>query len=231
MRQIHILTLFPHLFDYFNHSILGRAKTKGLVEFFIHDLRNYSTDKHKSVDDHPYGGGAGMVMRVDVLVSAVRDLKEKFKIEHVVLMSPRGETFSHGIAQNLSGLNSWLIICGRYEGLDQRAIQMVVNQEISLGDYVITGGELAAQIVADAALRLVPGVVGNEEGPQYDSFADGLLEYPHYTRPAEFEGQKVPEVLLNGNHEEIKKWREDESLKLTLKNRPDLAEKFLKKQK
>ncbi|OGQ07893.1 MAG: tRNA (guanosine(37)-N1)-methyltransferase TrmD [Deltaproteobacteria bacterium RIFCSPLOWO2_12_FULL_40_28] len=231
MRQIHILTLFPHLFDYFNHSILGRAQKKGLVQFFIHDLRNYSTDKHKSVDDQPYGGGAGMVLKVDVLVSAVRDLKEKFKIEHVVLMSPRGKTFSHSIAQNLSNLNSWLIICGRYEGLDERAIQMVVDQEISLGDYVITGGELASQVVADAALRLIPGVVGNSESPQFDSFANGLLEYPHYTRPAEFEGKKVPEILLNGNHEEIKKWRDSESLKLTLKNRPDLVEKFLKKQK
>ena len=224
--NFHILTLFPDMMKpYFAESILGRAQDKGLIKIFFHQLRDYATDKHRRVDDAPYGGGAGMIFKADVLVKAVREIKKNHPIGRVCLLSPRGKLFSHAVAKNYSKLDSILLVCGRYEGVDQRAIDLAVDEEISIGDYVITGGELAAQIVVDAVARLIPGVVGDEEGPVDESHADGLLEYPQYTRPEEFEGKKVPEVLLKGNHAEIKRWRKEESLKITLKNRPDLLKK------
>ncbi|MBI2339460.1 MAG: tRNA (guanosine(37)-N1)-methyltransferase TrmD [Deltaproteobacteria bacterium] len=224
--DFHILTLFPEsIAPYFTSSILGRAQEKGIVRIFLHQLRGYANDKHHSVDDRPYGFGPGMVLRPDVLVRAVRELKQKEAIERVILLSPRGGLFWQTKAKALSALKSVLLVCGRYEGVDQRAIDLVVDEEISIGDYVLSGGEPAAVVVVDALARLIPGVVGNEQAVVDESHSDGLLEYPHYTRPEEFEGQKVPKVLLSGNHAEIEKWRREESLKITRKNRPDLLKK------
>ncbi len=224
--EFHILTLFPQMLEpYFNESILGRAQKAGLIRMMSHDLRYYATNKHKSVDDRPYGGGAGMVLRPEVLVAAVRDLKVHYPIDEVILTSPRGKILNHEIARGLSHKKSILLICGRYEGIDQRAIDLVVDREISIGDYVITGGELASQIIADAVSRFIPGVLGDSEGVLFESHADGLLEYPHYTRPDIFEDLSVPQVLLSGDHAKIEAWRKDESLKITQKNRPDLMKK------
>src|SRR3990167_1163036 len=224
--DFHILTLFPDVLKpYFAESILGRAVDSGIIRIFFHQLRDHAADKHHRVDDSPYGGGAGMILKGDVLVAAIRGIKKSHSIDRVCLMSPRGKLFSHQAAKELSGLKSLLLVCGRYEGVDERAIELEVDEEISIGDYVITGGELAAQIVVDAAARLIPGVVGNEEGPISESHADGLLEYPQYTRPVELEGKKIPEVLLSGNHAEIEKWRKEESLRITAKNRPDMLKK------
>ncbi len=224
--NFHFLTLFPEVVaPYMTAGILGKAQESGLISFFSHQLRDYADNKHKSVDDRPYGGGSGMVFRPEVVVAAVKDIKAKYSIERVVMLSPRGVLFSHVQAQRLQKFSSLLFICGRYEGVDERAIQLVVDEEISIGDYVVSGGELPALIVADAISRLVPGVIGNEEATLQESHVDGLLEYPHYTRPAEFEGLKVPEVLLSGHHESIRQWRREESLKITQKNRPDLLKK------
>lgn len=220
--HFHILTLFPEVFSYFEASILGKAQKEELLTFSIYPLRDYATDKHKHVDDAPFGGGAGMVLKPDVAVRAIRDIKKNNPVDRVVLMTPRGRLLSHSVAKEYSLYKSLLFICGRYEGIDQRAIDLEVDDEISIGDYVLSGGELPAQVCMEAIARLIPGVVGDEEGPQHDSHSDGLLEYPHYTRPAEFEGLKVPEVLLSGNHAAIEKWRKEESLKITLKRRPDL---------
>ncbi|MDO8520331.1 MAG: tRNA (guanosine(37)-N1)-methyltransferase TrmD, partial [Deltaproteobacteria bacterium] len=194
--DFHILTLFPDVMKpYFACSILGRALDSGLIRIFYHQLRDYTTDKHHKVDDAPYGGGAGMIFKADVLVPAVRDIRKKHPIDRVILLSPRGKLFSQAVAKEYSSFHSILLICGRYEGVDERAIELAVDCEISIGDYVITGGELAAQIVVDATARLIPGVVGNEAGPLNESHADGFLEYPQYTRPEEFEGKKVQDVL------------------------------------
>lgn len=221
--HFHILTLFPEVLEpYFRESILGIAQEKGLISVCCHDLRSYAKDKHHKVDDAPYGGGAGMVFKPDVLVGAVRDLKKKYGIDLVILTSPRGELFRQETARSLTRFRNILLICGRYEGVDERAIDLVVDREISIGDYVISGGELAAAVIVEAVSRLVCGVVGNEEGPVDESHTAGLLEYPHYTRPQVFEGRPVPDVLLSGNHAEIEKWRREESLKITKKNRPDL---------
>lgn len=222
--EAHILTLIPEAIQpYFDASILGRAQKGGLIRIQLHQMRDYATNKHKSVDDGAYGGGPGMVIRPEVIVGAVRDLKARFPaIERVVLLSPRGQVFAQAKARQLSALKGFLLICGRYEGLDERAIELVVDEELSVGDYVLTGGELAAAAVVDAVARFIPGVVGDEEGPEQDSFANGLLEYPHYTRPAVFEGLAVPEILLSGDHAKIEAWRHEESLKVTKKNRPDL---------
>ena len=224
--DFHLLTLFPDVLQpYFQESILGRAQEKKLIRTFCHDLRAYAPGKHQSVDDSPYGGGAGMVMRPEVVVGAVRDLKARFSIDRVIYLSPRGILFSHAKAKELSTtFSSVLLLCGRYEGVDQRAIDLVVDEEMSIGDYVLTGGELAAAVVVDAVARLIPQVVGDIEGPQNDSHAEGLLDHPHYTRPFLFEGVHVPSVLISGNHAEIERWRRKESLCMTLKNRPDLID-------
>lgn len=224
--DFHILTLFPEMLSpYFEESILGRAKKEGRLRIFLHQLRDYAGDKHHKVDDRPYGGGSGMVMRADVLISAVRGIQAKHQVDKIFLLSPRGPLFSHSKARELSNLSSLLLICGRYEGVDQRAIDLVVDEEISIGDYVITGGELAAQVVVDAVSRLIPGVVGDFRGPLDESHVEGLLEYPQYTRPEVVEGLRVPEVLLTGNHQDISKWRKEESLKVTTKIRSDLLSK------
>ncbi|MBI4412310.1 MAG: tRNA (guanosine(37)-N1)-methyltransferase TrmD [Deltaproteobacteria bacterium] len=230
--NFHLLTLFPEAIKpYFDSSLLGKAQEKGIVKIFLHQLRDYATDKHCSVDDRPYGGGSGMILKPDVVVCAVRDLRQKHKIDRVILLSPRGALFTQAGARELSDIQSVLLICGRYEGVDQRAIDLVVDEELSIGDYVLSGGELAAAVVVDAVARLIPGVLGNEKATLDESHTVGahgcapLLEYPHYTRPEEFEGMKVPEVLLSGNHAEIEKWRREESLKITCKNRPDLLKK------
>lgn len=224
--HIHILTIFPEMTaPYFTQSILGKACERGVVAVSVHDLREYALNKHQSVDDRPYGGGAGMVFRPEVVVEAIRALRQKFSIEEVILLSPRGQVFSHPTALELSSRKSFMLVCGRYEGIDQRAIDLEIDREISIGDYVLTGGELGAMVISDAVLRLIPGVVGDEESPLSESHADGLLEYPHYTRPPVFEGLAVPEVLLSGDHAKIAQWRKEQSLIITEKNRPDLLEK------
>lgn len=224
--DIHILGLFPDVFDhYFLQSLLGKARQKGLFKIYYHQLRDWAQNKHHAVDDKPYGGGSGMVMMPDVLCMAVSDLKKAHSITRVVLPSPAGRPFCKEIAKKLSCDASLLFICGRYEGVDQRAIDKVVDEEISLGDYVVSCGELAVCVMFDVICRYIPGVVGKCDSVQEDSFEKGLLEYPHYTRPEVYEGMSVPEVLLSGHHEEIDKWRHRESLKRTFLRRPDLLDK------
>jgi tRNA (guanine37-N1)-methyltransferase len=222
--EYHVLTLIPEaLTPYFDSSILGRAQKEGFIKIQCHQIRDYAINKHKSVDDTAYGGGPGMVMRPEVIATAIRDLKSKYPvIERVILLSPRGRALKVPVIRELGHYKGILFVCGRYEGIDQRAIDLVIDEELSIGDYVITGGELAAAIVVDALARFIPGVVGDDQSPLNDSFEEGILEYPHYTRPAVFEGIAVPEVLLSGDHAKIKAWREAESLKITQKIRPDL---------
>lgn len=224
--NFHILTIFPKIFEgYLGESLIGKAREKKILNFFIHDLRDYALNKHRSVDDSPYGGGSGMVMRADVVAPAVRELKNKFSIEKVFYLSPRGQVLTHSLAKELSSLKNILLLCGRYEGIDQRALDLVVDEEISIGDYVLSGGELAAQVVIDTVARFIPGVIGNEGATLEESHAHGLLEYPHYTRPDNYEGLQVPAVLISGNHEAIKQWRQAESIAITKKRRPDLIRK------
>jgi len=225
--NFHVLTLFPELFaPYMGASILGRACEKGILNFQAHQLREFTHDTHRSVDDRPYGGGSGMVMRPEVLTEAVRTLKQKHAIEKTILLSPRGKVLSDPIARSYASHSSLLFISARYEGVDQRAIDLVVDEELSIGDYVLTGGELPALIAMDVIARFVPGVISKEDGPQKESHANGLLEHPHYTRPPVFENLSVPDVLLSGNHAEIEKWRQSESEKLTKERRPDLWKKM-----
>lgn len=221
--KITILTLFPEMFSGFlNESILGRAQRNKLLEIDLVNLRDFGLGKHKSVDDTPYGGGAGMVLRVDVVAAAIKSLKEKNPKLKVILMSPQGEPFSQERAESISKAeNDLLLVCGHYEGFDER-IRDYVDSEISIGDYVLTGGELAAAVIVDSVARLLPGVLGKEASHQSESFSEGMLEYPHYTRPEEYEGKVVPEVLKNGNHAEIEKWRKSQAKVKTQKRRPDL---------
>ncbi|MFC4354432.1 tRNA (guanosine(37)-N1)-methyltransferase TrmD [Chryseomicrobium palamuruense] len=224
--KIQILSLFPEMFEgVFGHSILNKAQEQGRVELAVTNFRDYSTNKHKQVDDYPYGGGAGMVLKPEPLFAAVEDLKAKAeKPPRVILMCPQGERFTQKKAEELANEDSLLFICGHYEGYDERIREHLVTDEISLGDFVLTGGELAAMTVIDSVVRLLPDVLGNQVSHQDDSFSTGLLEHPQYTRPADFNGLKVPEVLLSGNHAKIEKWRRDESLRRTLERRPDLLE-------
>lgn len=220
-----ILTLFPSMFDGpLTESILKRASEKGLIEVGLHNIRDWAFDKHATADDSPYGGGAGMVMKVEPIAGAIEAVKEKSPNSKVILTTPGGRPFTHKVAEELSREEGLIIICGRYEGVDERVRALFVDDEISLGDFVLTGGEIAAMVIVDAVSRLVPGVLGSEESAQYDSFADGLLEYPQYTRPPEFRGEKVPDILLSGNHAEIAKWRKKEQIKRTLARRPELLE-------
>lgn len=221
--EFHILTLFPDaIIPYGQQSILKRAVARGLIKLHFHQLRDYAHDKHARVDDRPYGGGAGMVMKVDVVVHAVRSIKQLHAIDRVVLLSPRGKLFDQQTAEDLTQVKSLLLVCGRYEGVDERAIELVVDWELSIGDYVLSGGELPAMIVVEAVARLLPGVVGDARSPMEESHTAGLLEYPHYTRPEVFETKPVPVVLLSGDHAAIEKWRHEKSLQITQKNRPDL---------
>ncbi|ACH40421.1 tRNA (N1-methyl-G37)-methyltransferase [Citrifermentans bemidjiense Bem] len=220
-----ILTLFPAMFEGpLTESILKRASDKGLIEVALHNIRDWAFDKHATADDAPYGGGAGMVMKVEPIAGAIEAVKAKNPNSKVILTTPCGRPFNHQFAEELSREEGVVIICGRYEGVDERVRTLFVDDEISLGDFVLTGGEIAAMVIVDAVSRLVPGVLGSDESAQYDSFADGLLEYPQYTRPPEFRGEKVPDILLSGNHAEIAKWRRKEQMRRTLASRPELLD-------
>ncbi|AIY82930.1 tRNA (guanine-N(1)-)-methyltransferase [Clostridium baratii] len=222
--KISIITLFPEMFSIFNHSIIGKAKEKGIVNIECLNIRDYTTNKHNKVDDYPYGGGAGMVMSPQPVIDTIRECKKNNKGK-VVFLGPRGKTFNHALAKELAKEDELIFVCGHYEGIDERAYNYI-DMEVSLGDFILTGGEMAAIPVIDSILRLNPGVLGKEESFMDESFSDGLLEYPQYTRPEEFEGLKVPEVLLSGHHENIRKWRRKESLLITKERRPDLFEKI-----
>jgi tRNA (guanine37-N1)-methyltransferase len=229
-----IFTLFPGFFvSPLESSILGRAQKNRVLEVGVHDIRAWTDDKHHVCDDVPYGGGAGMVMKAEPVARAVEDVLKWDAVSQagqppcpVILMSPQGRPFSQEIARELSGHSRIAILCGHYEGIDERAIAMLVTDEISVGDYVLTGGEVASLIVMDAVARLIPGVLGNEQSAQSDSFQDGLLEAPHYTRPQEWRSLKVPDVLLSGHHAEIEKWRRRQGLRRTFARRRDLVEKI-----
>jgi len=217
--EFDLLTLFPEMFQGpLNESLLKKASSRGLLSFNIVNIRDFATDKHKTVDDTSYGGGSGMVMKVDVIVRAL----EKEKVEsRIILMSPRGTKLTQEKVQELAKEKHLTIICGHYEGVDER-VRDYIDEEISIGDYVLTGGELPAMVLIDAVARYIPGVVKETDSVTHDSFHNGLLDYPSYTKPPEFEGKKVPELLLSGNHKEIEKWRGEQSLKLTKERRPDL---------
>ena len=219
-----ILTIFPDMLaGPLTASILGKAADKGLIEINLHNLRDWAKGKHKVTDDTPYGGGDGMVMKVEPVAAALSELREKRLASRVLLMSPQGKTFQQADAERFSQEAGLVFVCGRYEGFDER-IRSLVDEEISLGDFVLTGGELAAATILDATARLLPGVLGAAGSAQGDSFSDGLLEYPQYTRPAEFKGVRVPEVLASGNHQLIANWRRREQLRRTLERRPELLE-------
>ncbi len=226
--KISIITLFPEVFEpILKSSILKRAQSKGKVKFELINLRNFGEGKHQVVDDRPYGGGPGMILKADVLTKALSSvIKNPTAVRSlIILTSASGKPYKQKTAQKLSKLNHIIIICGHYEGVDQRFIDKYVDEEISIGDYVLTGGEIPAMVIVDSVVRLLPGVLEKSEATQEESFSDpGLLEYPHYTRPEDFEGLKVPKVLLAGNHQQIAKWRKEEGLKKTKKIRPDLIQ-------
>ncbi len=215
-----ILTLFPEMFDTIKNSIIGKAIEKKLIEINTINIRDFSKDKHKKVDDTPYGGGAGMVMMPDVVYDAYMSIKDK-KNAKVIYLSPKGNVLNQNKVEALSKEEHIILLCGHYEGIDQRVLDEIVDEEISIGDYVLTGGELPAMVLIDTVSRYVSGVL-NKESVDEESFSNGLLEYPHYTRPEVFLNKKVPEVLLSGHHENIKKWRDEKSLEITKKKRPDL---------
>jgi tRNA (guanine37-N1)-methyltransferase len=224
--KFHILTLFPEMFaGFLSSSIIGRAVENGLLEVELHNIRDYAVDRHKTVDDAPYGGGAGMVMKVEPLARAIDSVKSLAPEARLLLSSPRGVRFSQKLAAQFAAGGDVIIVCGRYEGIDERVAELYGAEEVSLGDFVMTGGELAAMAIIDTVGRLLPGVLGCEDSAGDDSFAAGLLEYPHYTRPPEFRGLHVPEVLLSGNHAAIAKWRRKQSLQRTRDVRPDLFSK------
>jgi len=220
-----ILTLFPGMFSgFFSESIVGNALDRGLLGIGIHNIRDYATDRHRVTDDYPYGGGAGMVMKVEPLAACIEVIKSQRPTAKVILTTPRGRTLDHGLARELATEEGLIIICGRYEGVDERVRELFVDMEVSIGDFVLSGGEPAAVVIVDAVARLLPGVLGCGESAADDSFANGLLEYPQYTRPPEFRGLAVPPVLLSGNHREIARWRRRESLRKTFMTRPELLE-------
>jgi tRNA (guanine37-N1)-methyltransferase len=227
MIKFDILSIFPEMFESpLNYSILKRAKEKELVGIRLHNIRDYAEDKHRMTDDAPYGGGGGMVMKVKPIDRALASIVTSRDNALIVLLTPQGETFSQKIAEEMAAYLQIVLICGRYEGVDERVRAHLVDREISIGDFVLTGGELSAMVLVDAVSRLVPGVLGNYEAASFDSFSTGMLEYPHYTRPACYRSWSVPEVLMSGNHREIEKWRRKESLRRTYLRRPDLLEKI-----
>ena len=246
-----IITIFPGFFaGIFEHGVVKRAIQGGLLSVAVHDLREFTHDRHRTVDDRPFGGGEGMVLKPEPLAEAVEHLRFSPKPERaahretVILLSAQGKRFSQAIARELAATSRVVLLCGRYEGVDERVNELIADQELSIGDYVLSGGELAAAVVMDTTMRLLPGVLGNEASSEYESFgaadellrkqagaglssthgAGGLLDYPHYTRPAEFRGLAVPEVLSSGNHEQIRRWRREQALRKTLRNRPDLLQ-------
>ncbi|MGY3185389.1 tRNA (guanine37-N1)-methyltransferase [Lysinibacillus sp. TE18511] len=226
MMNIHVLSLFPDMFTgVFGASILKKAQEKGAVKLEVTDIRAFSGNKHNQVDDYPYGGGAGMVLKPEPMFSAVEAITAGKK-PRIILMCPQGERFTQKKAEELAQEQELVFLCGHYEGYDERIRQHLVTDEISIGDFVLTGGELGAMTVIDSVVRLLPGVLGQEDSHIQDSFSTGLLEHPHYTRPAEFRGMKVPDVLLSGNHAKIEQWRAEESLKRTFERRPDLLENY-----
>jgi tRNA (guanine37-N1)-methyltransferase len=221
---IDVLTIFPAMVEAgLAEGVVGRARERGLVDIRVRDLREYTDDRHRSVDDVPYGGGPGMVMKPEPLFRAVEAIgAERGTPSAVVLMTPQGRRFNHAEAERLSRLERIVVICGRYEGVDERVAEALVTDEISIGDYVLSGGELPALVVVDAAVRLVPGVVGDADSVDGESFVRGVLDHPHYTRPAVFRGMAVPDVLVSGHHAEIERWRRDERMRRTRARRPDL---------
>ncbi len=226
--RVDILTVFPEVIrSGVDYSIVKRAQEKGAVTVCVHNIRDFTEDKHRTTDEPPYGGGAGMVMKPEPIFRAAEQIKTEYWTDQsrVIMLCPQGEPFTQRKAEELSMLPHLVLICGHYEGVDERVREHLVDEELSIGDYVLTGGELPALVVLDSVVRLIPGVLGGGESPLDESFSEGLLEYPHYTRPADFRGWKVPDVLLSGHHGEVAKWRRFESLKRTLNRRPDLLEK------
>jgi tRNA (guanine37-N1)-methyltransferase len=222
--RIDVLTLFPDAIrQYAGTSVLGRASDRGVFDLFVHDFRDATTDVHRSVDDTPFGGGAGMVLRPEPIVRTIEETPGLAR--PVVALSPSGRAFNHDVATQLSELEGFTLLCGRYEGFDQRVLDLVVDDEISLGDFVLAGGELAALCVIESVVRLLPGALGNDDSSVEETFANGLLEYPHYTKPAAFRGLEVPEVLRSGDHARIARWRLAQSLRRTMDRRGDLMER------
>lgn len=221
--KFEILTIFPEVIEcYIKHGIVGKALEKGIAEVKIYNLRNYTRDKHKKVDDYPYGGGVGMVMQIEPFYNALKQIKKDQKPKKVILLSPQGRRFSQKVAKKfLEEGKGIVLMCGRYEGIDDR-IKFFIDEEISIGDYVLSGGELPALVIIDSILRLLPGALGDDLSAREDSFMKDLLDYPHYTRPDEFKGIRVPEVLLSGDHKKVAFWRRKEGLRITLNSRPDL---------
>ena len=233
MNRFHILTLFPEMvMDGLNTSIIGRAIEAGLLEINAVNIRDYSTNKHMKVDDYPYGGGAGLVMQPEAVYRAYKDLEKDMKKKpRVVYLTPQGTTFHQEMAKELAKEEELVFLCGHYEGIDERVLEEIVTDYVSIGDYVLTGGELPAMVMIDSISRLVPGVLHNDDSAGDESFENGLLEYPQYTRPPVFLDKEVPEVLLSGHHENIRKWRHEQSVKRTKERRPDLWEAYEKEMK
>ena len=222
---VDILTVFPEMFDsVFSVSMLGRAREQGLLDIRFTDIRSFSAAKHKNTDDYPFGGGAGMVMTAQPILDAMAAASAALPGARRIYLGPRGRKLTTALARELAAEDSLILLCGHYEGVDQRALDECVDEEISIGDYILTGGELAAMVLTDCVARFIPGVLGSAESPEEESFSDGLLEYPQYTRPRNLDGRTVPEVLLNGDHAKIRAWRRRESLRATLRFRPDLLE-------
>ncbi len=225
--RFHVLTIFPAMFaSPFAEGVMARAIANGLVEVWPHDVRDYATDKHRKVDDYPFGGGPGMLMKAEPLFDAVAAVRADPRASDcpVILLSPQGRPLTQGVVEELARVREMALVCGRYEGVDERVRDHLVTDEISIGDYVLSGGELAAMVLIDAVCRLLPGVVGSIASTEDDSFTTGLIQHPQYTRPAEYRGWRVPDTLLSGNHAEIARWRRRESLRKTLRRRPDLLE-------
>ncbi|HQK91137.1 MAG TPA: tRNA (guanosine(37)-N1)-methyltransferase TrmD [Smithellaceae bacterium] len=226
MIRFDVLSIFPEMLQSpLEFSLLKKAREKGLIEVGLHNIRDWTRDKHRMTDDAPYGGGCGMVMKVEPVARAVAAVKQAGEASLVVLLTPQGEIFNQTIAAELARQKQIILICGRYEGFDERIREHLADREISLGDYILTGGELSALVVIDATARLIPGVLGNDASASGESFSQGLLEYPQYTRPAEYSGWPVPEVLLSGNHARIERWQRIEALRRTWRRRPELLEK------
>ncbi len=230
--QFEIFTLLPEVFPpYLESSILQRARQRGLIEVHLHNIRDYTHDKHHTTDDTPYGGGGGMVMKPEPVFEAIESVlgsaasQTQDQLVPLILLTPQGRVFTQSVAEELSGYERLALLCGRYEGVDERIRTHLITDEISIGDYVLTGGELPALMIIDAVSRLLPGVLGDPTGAEDDSHSMGLLEYPHYTRPPEFRGRQVPEILLSGDHGKIEKWRREQALARTLARRPDMLEK------
>jgi tRNA (guanine37-N1)-methyltransferase len=223
--RIDILTIFPEMFDGpFSHSIIKRAKEKGVVQIFLHNFREYATDRHNTVDDYAYGGGAGMVMMPEPIVTCIEALKARTEYGEIIYLSPDGELLTQPLANRLSMVTNMILLCGHYKGIDERIREHFITREISVGDYVLSGGEMAAAVLTDAVVRLIPGVLNDETSALSDSFQDNLLSPPVYTRPYDFRGYKVPDILLSGNEKEIRKWQYEQAVDRTKKRRPGLLD-------